>query len=308
MTDGFLGIDTSNYSTSAAYIGDEVRSAVKLLPVKKGEGGIRQSDAVFHHTKQLPSQVAQVCGGRIAAVGVSCKPREAEGSYMPCFLTGECAADVIGSASAVPVYKTSHQVGHIMAALYSAGRTELVDEPFIAFHVSGGTTDSLYCEPDKDRLIRVKDIGTSLDLYAGQLVDRAGLMLGLDFPCGIELERLAQGADKRLKARPVVRGFDVSMSGFENQARKLYDGGESRENTALFVLDAVLCSVTAMTRAARERYGELPVVYAGGVMSDKIIKDGLTELGNVYFAEPALSRDNAVGIALYAKMMYEKRC
>ncbi len=304
----YLGIDTSNYSTSAAlFYEDRILMKTKLLPVKSGEAGLRQSDAVFHHTKQLPEMIKALFDGEtpaIRAIGVSTKPREAEGSYMPCFLCGEGLAESLAAILKVPVYSTSHQTGHILAALYSAGKTDMLKEPFLAFHVSGGTTDCLYCTPDKEKLIRIEEAGTSLDLKAGQLIDRAGLMLGLDFPCGIALEKLALKADKTIKARPVMKGSDCCLSGFENMTAKLLSQGESKENTALFVLSAVYETVRSMTEKARERFGDLPVIYAGGVMSDMIIQKKLKQLGNVYFSEPAYSRDNAAGTAIFAALMH----
>ena len=98
-----LGIDTSNYTTSCALLDTadmSVRSCKKLLPVKQGERGLRQSDAVFHHTKQLPELMKQLFDKRydLSAVGYSYAPRCAEGSYMPCFLVGENVAQAVSLA------------------------------------------------------------------------------------------------------------------------------------------------------------------------------------------------------------------
>ena len=156
----YIGIDTSNYTTSAAvYISEEKRivQMKKLLPVKEGELGLRQSDAVFHHTKQLPEMIEglRMKYGEMkpCAVTASVRPRNIEGSYMPCFLCGEGTARSLSAVGDIPMYTTSHQVGHILAALYSADRLDLVKERFIAFHVSGGTTDCLLCEPDSEDII-----------------------------------------------------------------------------------------------------------------------------------------------------------
>ena len=288
-------------------------SKKKLLSVKSGEAGLRQSDAVFQHTKQLPEIVNQLCAdlgekSDIRAVGVSYRPRSAEGSYMPCFLCGEGLADSFGALNCIPVYKTSHQVGHILAALYSAGRLSMTDAPFIAFHVSGGTTDCLYCEPDENELIKITEIASSLDLKAGQLVDRTGLMLGLDFPCGAALEALAERADESIKARAVMKNGSCSLSGFENKAQAMLREGISPENTAKYILNAIFSSVYEMTKYARGIYGELPVIYAGGVMSNGYIKSLISrKLENVYFSAPEYSCDNAAGIALYAYLTYERQ-
>lgn len=304
-----LGIDTSNYTTSTALF-DTVNKTVihskKLLPVRAGELGLRQSDAVFHHTKQLPEMIGNLFkgfDGCVDCIGVSVRPRNSEGSYMPCFLCGEGLAESIAAVNNIPVCKTSHQIGHILAALYSAGKLDFVKESFIAFHVSGGTTDCLLVEPDKNEVIKVTETVSSLDLKAGQAVDRVGLMLGLDFPCGKALEELALKSSRRFKLKPVLKNGSCCLSGLENKCRKMLDEGFSKEDTALYCLEYIYVSIKAMTEFALEKYGKLPVVYAGGVMSDKIIRSKLEKDFESYFAEPDFSCDNAAGTAIFAAIM-----
>lgn len=304
-----LGIDTSNYTTSAAYfdvLNNELRQAKRLLPVKPGEKGIRQSDAVFHHTVQLPDMLEQLGDiSDICAVGVSDRPSCRESSYMPCFLTGVAAARVIGAARSVPYYTASHQTGHILAALYSAGRLDWMrgGERFIAFHVSGGTTDMLLCECGGEELIKIERIGGSADLKAGQAIDRCGVMLGLDFPCGAELEKLACGYSEVIKIKPSVKGTECSLSGIENQCRGLFDAGADKGYIAAYCLTAVGAAILAVTDAAIREYGDLPLIYAGGVMSDRLIKDMIQSAHQADFAEPQFSCDNAAGMAIYAAFM-----
>lgn len=308
----FLGIDTSNYTTSVAvYVSEEKRiyQAKKLLPVKKGELGLRQSDAVFHHTRQLPEMIEQLFGentlGRPCSVTASARPRNAEGSYMPCFLCGEGFARSYGAIEHIPVYDTSHQIGHILAALYSADRLDLVSQRFIAFHVSGGTTDCLLCEPDRANIMNISGIGTSLDLKSGQAIDRVGVMLGLDFPCGRELEKLSEKADKSFRVKSVIKGTDCCLSGLENKCRAMMDSGEKSENIARYCLDFVADTVISMTDAAMKLHGKLPLVFAGGVMSDMYIRNLITsEFSETYFAAPEFSCDNAAGVAIYGYLKY----
>lgn len=301
-----LGIDTSNYTTSAALIDTdrmEVNHFEKLLPVKGGEAGLRQSDAVFHHTKQLPEVMANLFKGEsihISSIGVSARPRNIEGSYMPCFLCGEGLADSIGALSSIAVHKTSHQVGHLLAALFSAKKLDFIGRSFIAFHVSGGTTDCLFVEPDDEQIFKITEIGTSLDLKAGQAVDRTGLMLGLEFPCGKELEKLAEKSSRSFRIKPVLKDGNCCLSGLENKCRKMLDDGESREDIASFCLSSIYSNVKAMAEYALQSRGSLPIVFAGGVMSDKIIRHRLENDFEAYFAEPCLSCDNAVGTAVFA--------
>ncbi|MCM1529589.1 MAG: hypothetical protein NC093_06275 [Alistipes sp.] len=311
----FLGIDTSNYTTSAAvYISEENRiiQQKKLLPVKEGVLGLRQSDAVFHHTVQLPEMIELLAQERtergFSAVAASARPRNIAGSYMPCFLCGEGLARSYAALEHIPLYTTSHQVGHILAALYSANCLELVGEPFIAFHVSGGTTDCLLCVPDSENVLNIEEIATSLDLNAGQAVDRVGLMLGLKFPCGIELEKLAVRADRHFKVKPTLKNGSCCLSGVENRCARMLENGEKPENIAAYCLDFIGETILAMTEYAVEKHGSLPLVFAGGVMSDRLIRDMITaKFGQAHFAEPCYSCDNAAGIAIYGYLKYSQR-
>lgn len=303
-----LGIDTSNYTTSVCLYNSESGEMLQkklLLPVKKGEKGLRQSDAVFHHTSRLyplMKELFAMAGGEIDAIGVSEKPRDAEGSYMPCFLVGVNSAECIGAAMNKPVYGFSHQAGHIAAALYSSGRTELINEKFIAFHVSGGTSEMLLVTPDSERAFDIKIIGETLDLNCGQAVDRAGVMMGLSFPCGKELEALALKSDKIYNPKVCVKNGNCSLSGLENQCKKMLDGGEKHEDVARYCIDFVCKTVEKMTEFAVSEYGNLPLVYAGGVMSNTIIKKRIQSKFGASFAAPEFSCDNAAGIAYLASL------
>lgn len=309
----FLGIDTSNYTTSAALydsVDGSVTQEKMLLPVKAGEKGIRQSDAVFHHTQQLPKMITSLradCGSLdgITAIGVSVSPRRAEGSYMPCFTVGSGAAHILGEALGVPVYEFSHQEGHIAAALYDAGRLDFMSGRFIAFHVSGGTTEAVLAEGDGRRL-QTTLLATSLDLKAGQAIDRAAVMLGLPFPGGRHLEALAQAWPEQVKARPTMRGRDCSLSGIENQCARMLAAGEPKEKIAKYCLTAVMNAIIGMTDVLREEFGGLPLLYAGGVMSNGMMRREITaRYSDACFASPAFSCDNAAGVAVLAGLSAE---
>ena len=201
-----LGFDTSNYTSSvAAFDGSGGENLSRLLPVKAGELGLRQSEALFSHIKRLPELsdrlFAHIDPAEIRAVGVSTRPRAVEGSYMPCFLAGECQAKVLAAALHLPVYEFSHQQGHIAAVLWSAGRLDLLGSDFLAWHLSGGTTELLYVRSSASGDLDCTRIGGSTDISAGQLIDRTGQLLGLDFPSGRALDRLAaQLAEDRQQA------------------------------------------------------------------------------------------------------------
>ncbi len=298
----YLGIDTSNYTTSIAlFDGEKVVQKKKLLTVKKGERGLRQSDAVFQHTVNLPELLNDTdFSGSLDAVGVSTRPRNIDGSYMPCFLVGQTNAHAVSKFTGTKCFETSHQVGHILAALYSVERLDLINQNFIAFHLSGGTTEALLVTPDKNEIIKAEIIAQSLDLKAGQAVDRTGVLLGLDFPCGAELDRLSQKADKKFDFRPSFKNLDCSMSGIENKVSKLLADGESPENIAYFVTDCISKTVLEMLKRITDKYGDMPIVFSGGVSSNSLLRKTVNEKYNAYFASPEFSCDNAAGVAVYA--------
>ncbi len=313
----FLGIDTSNYTTSAALCdadGKVILNLKKLLPVKEGERGLRQSDALFAHTKNLPEIMQQLgdflkndtSGAEIRAVGYSATPRSAEGSYMPCFLSGVAAAETVCAVTGCEKYSFSHQDGHVMAALYSSEMTELLnrDEPFAAFHVSGGTTELLLIKPHGGEF-SVGLLGGTADMNAGQAIDRTGVMMGLKFPCGREMEGLCADVPYK-KGKISVNGLECNLSGLENLAAKLYRETENRADVSAFCFDFIADTLYKLTENLRAEFNDISVIFAGGVMSNKRIAERLRSLGNVYFSEPEFSADNAAGISLLARRKYLK--
>lgn len=300
----FIGFDTSNYTSSAAVVrGGEVLASVRIpLFVAEGERGLRQSDALFAHTVNLPELTARLGKRSPSAVGCSYAPRDVPGSYMPCFLAGVAAASALANVLGVPLYKFSHQAGHVVAALYGCGKTELWKDcgEFLAFHASGGTTEILHV---KNRTI--EKLGGTLDISAGMAIDRIGVRMGLKFPCGPELEKLAQGAEPPQEPIKVsVHGCDCNLSGLENKAAALLERGEPAPSVALYTLLFVVKTLIAMAEGAARRYPCLPLICAGGVMSNKLIASAIKEKFDAYFAPPELSCDNAVGIALLTEMEY----
>ena len=267
------------------------------MPVRPGQLGLRQSEALFHHTQALPEMLrelaAQVDLTAIGAVGVSEKPRPVEGSYMPCFTAGISAAWAFAAGRGIPVHYTTHQQGHIAAAIFAAQRPQ----PVLVFHISGGTTDLLLRRPDGS----VETLGTSTDLYAGQAVDRIGVRLGFAFPAGEQVSRLAAECDEEIRPRATVRGLECSLSGLENQCARLLEQGKSPAYVCRYCLLCVGETVIRMTREALRLHPGLPVVCAGGVMSSPVIRDYVQRrLPDVCFVPGRFSSDNAIGVAVLA--------
>ena len=293
-----LGLDTSNYTTSVAlFDGETGVNLGRLLEVRPGELGLRQSDALFQHVKHLPQLLEQLEIGDIRAVGASTRPRAVEGSYMPCFLAGESQGRGIAAALGVPFFAHSHQQGHLAAATWSAGRMDLLNAPFLAWHLSGGTTELLLVRPEGTS-VTAEIIGGTSDLSAGQLIDRTGVLLGLPFPAGKALDGLYTQADTCYEPRVKLKDLTFSLSGMENQVKALAEEGEKPANIARFGIDAVSNVVWRATQEAQQRYLGLPVLCSGGVASNSQLRAGLTKLCGAIFAEPRYSTDNAMGTAI----------
>ena len=306
----FLGIDTSNYTTSASFCVEGVVGCNSKCPVfvKAGERGARQSDAVFSHVKNLPEVMAVLGKRSYAAIGVSVRPRDVEGSYMPCFLAGQAVASSLATAFGVPLYTFSHQAGHVRAALYSAGRDDLVDKTFLAFHVSGGTTEILLYEMGE-----ITCVGGTLDINAGQLIDRIGVLLGLDFPCGPAFDRIADfDTMKREGLIPIAKVTNLScnLSGLENKANDYLKKGCSREAVAAFVLASVEKTLSKLAENAMNAFnGKVsgaPILFSGGVSGNSYLQKQIVKKFDALFAQSAFSSDNAAGIALLCEERYRK--
>ena len=305
-----LGFDTSNYTTSAAVFGGgTAENRGRLLTVPEGALGLRQSDALFQHVKRLHLMVEQLRSegavGQIAAVGASTRPREVEGSYMPCFLVGEGEGRALAAAVGVPFYPCSHQQGHVAAAAWSAGREDLLDKPHLAWHLSGGTTELLRVEPE-GHTVRAEVVGGTSDIAAGQLVDRAGVLLGLSFPAGKALDALYPEADDTSFFQVKLNELTFSLSGMENKVKELAEKGEKPANVARFTIDTIMDVLLRATREAQRKWPGLPVLCSGGVASNRQIRASLERACGAVFAQPQYATDNALGVAILAHRALER--
>ncbi len=302
-----IGLDTSCYTTSAAAVttdGQVVASCRKLLPVPQGQRGLRQSEAVFIHVRQLPEQIEalskHLTDCEIAAVCASARPRDDEASYMPVFHAGDAQGRSIAALLGVPCFSTTHQRGHVAAANVDSG---IAPGDLLAVHLSGGTTEILALTDDRLTLL-----GSTLDLHAGQVVDRVGVAMGLPFPAGPYLEKLAvQGKLQALLPVSMADGdLNCHLSGAETQVQRwLAQGKMSNEDIACEVYDLLARTLTRMVIAASNKTGIHQVLMAGGVASSSLYRMLVTERicrrdpsMHVCFGKPEYSGDNAVGVAL----------
>ena len=304
-----IGIDTSNYTTSIAYFdGTDGVNCSKLLPVKQGELGLRQSDAVFAHIKSLPELSGRLFSDfpmdAVTAVGVSTRPRAVEGSYMPCFMVGYSHARLISDMLHVPLVEVSHQQGHVAASLWSAGHLELMDRPHLAWHLSGGTTELLLVEPE-GKNVRCTKIGGTTDISAGQLIDRTGQLLELPFPSGKHIDALSRDAQMKETFKVKCPGLEFSLSGVQNKVQQFHEKHGSPAETAAFALRCVAGAVCKATVNALKEYPGLCVVFSGGVASNSMLRQ-LTAQFDPIFSQPQYSTDNAMGVAVLAARTMEE--
>lgn len=302
-----IGIDTSCYTTSVACVKERsiVFSKGTMLSVPFGGRGLRQSEGLFQHVKNLPELLealfAAVSGQEISCIGVSATPTTEQDSYMPVFLAGLSQARGLASALHVPLIRLDHQSGHIRAALHT--NEELLDrERFYAIHISGGTTDVLLVEPQKDGSFSIHPLGRSTDLHAGQFVDRVGVALGCSFPSGKQLEALAlQATERDIKIGASVQGLNCSFSGAESRASRLLSEAP-KEELAFAVYDCLARTLHKLMEACSMTHGNAPFLLCGGVASSALLRELLHRRSErtLYFGEASLSSDNAVGTAFLA--------
>ena len=316
MTEVVIGLDTSCYTTSAAAVttdGRVIASCRKLLPVAAGERGLRQSEAVFIHVRQLPEQLEALSGYlqgcRVVAVCASARPRDEESSYMPVFHVGDAQARGLAAVLGVPCFASTHQRGHIAAATVDSG---IEPGDLLALHLSGGTTELLSLRGEELTLL-----GGTLDLHAGQLVDRTGVALGLPFPAGPHLEALARrgASEARLPASMEHHDLQCHFSGAEAQIQRwMAQNALSSEDTAMEVYDLLARTVARMLVAGAKRTGIRQALVAGGVASSALFRALLPgrvaqrdRRLRVCFGKPEYSGDNAVGAALIGARAYRAR-
>ena len=304
-----IGIDTSNYTTSVAFFdGKDGLNCSRLLPVRQGELGLRQSDAVFAHIKSLPELSGRLFSdaqvGEITAVGVSTRPRAVDGSYMPCFMVGYSHAKMMADMLRVPLIEVSHQQGHVAASLWSAGHLELMDQPHLAWHLSGGTTELLLVEPE-GKNVKCTKIGGTTDISAGQLIDRTGQLLELPFPSGKHIDALSKEAQMKDIFKVKCPGLEFSLSGVQNKVQQFHEKHGIPAETAAYALRCVAKAVYQATENALKQYPGYRVVFSGGVASNSMLRE-LTAPLNPIYSQPQFSTDNAMGVAVLAHRLTQE--
>ncbi|MDD2294879.1 MAG: hypothetical protein PHT29_05070 [Eubacteriales bacterium] len=294
----YLGLDTSNYTTSAAVIrGEEILCDERIqLAVPPGKQGLRQSEALYQHWQNLPQVLHKPLtkyAEKLIGVCVSRTPRPVEGSYMPVFNAGVSAAKILSEALKIPLHETSHQEGHLKAG--AVGTNIDFGKPLIAAHLSGGTLEFIKILDGRYDLI-----GGSKDLSYGKLIDRTGVLLGLNFPAGKVLDDLALSGANTDKKNPLGAVFRedawINLSGTETQIKELVGKFESNR-IASFLFERISESLVAVLEHLRSNLRIEQVLITGGVASSQYIRMHCADKG-YQFGTPTLCSDNAAGVAL----------
>ncbi len=306
----FLGIDTSCYMTSLACLfDDKVVQYRKSVEVKKGNCGLRQSEALFQHIKSLPilfesfEKDFNICDYEISCISVSTKPRSVDGSYMPVFLAGYGQAKTLSSVLGAKLFETSHQDGHIMSVIYTEKEYSLLKEPFLSVHLSGGTSEILLCE-FSDNKFKTKIVGGTKDLPAGQFIDRIGVLSGYPFPAGkyVDSDACLYSGKTYKNNLSLSDGF-FNFSGEETKIRRLFlDNKISKEEASFMTMRFVSETLKMAVSDLKEKYKVNKVIMAGGVSSSKYLRECFSDMSGIIFSSPEYSGDNAVGVAALGKL------
>lgn len=304
-----LGIDTSNYTTSLAMI--DAKGAIeadkrKLLIVKQGERGLRQSHALFQHMENLPDMLLELFGqidkNRIGAVSASNRPRPIDGSYMPVFKAGVNYGKIMAASLGVPFFGFSHQEGHLEAVKHNSSMA--AETEYLAYHLSGGTCELLHVTDDA-----VQILGRSRDLSFGQVIDRVGVALGMEFPAGREMDLIAvtirdklYGSAGGLLKKIPIDGLEINLSGIETQSQRELDKGTNPEMLIYELFQSISICICLLTEKAVSETGCGHVLFTGGVTASRFIREEIEDYFREkplkpVFGDPALSSDSAVGVA-----------
>ena len=303
-----LGIDTSCYTTSIAAISldrEIILNEKIILKVKKDNKGLRQSEAVFQHVNNMgeisKSINENLKNYNVVGICVSTKPRPVDNSYMPVFSVGYNFAKLLSSINNCPLYETTHQENHIEASLFN---NNLINKnKFLAVHVSGGTTEILLVEKDRNDY-NIDIVGGSLDVSFGQLVDRLGVSLNYNFPCGKYIDDNALRCEEKIKEglKTSVKEGYMNLSGIENQINKIIND-YNKEYLSKILLDTLVRSMYKSLIYICNKYNIDEVVFGGGVSASGYIKKELSEKLRrekikLYFTDKEYATDNGVGCAI----------
>ncbi|MFK3800168.1 tRNA (adenosine(37)-N6)-threonylcarbamoyltransferase complex transferase subunit TsaD [Pseudomonas sp. NPDC088444] len=307
-----LGLETSCDETGVALYDSErgllADALFSQIDLHRVYGGVVPELASRDHVKRMLPLIRQVLAeADCAATEIDAIAYTAGPGLVGALLVGASCAQALAFAWDIPALGVHHMEGHLLAPMLEAQPPEF---PFVALLVSGGHT----------QLVRVDGIGLyellgeTLDDAAGEAFDKTAKMMGLNYPGGPEISRLAlRGTPGRFSfPRPMTDrpGLTFSFSGLKTSALNTWqqcqsardDGEQTRCDIALAFQDAVVETLTIKCKRALKQTGLKRLVIAGGVSANKALRQSLEEMlrgmgGNVFYARPEFCTDNGAMIA-----------
>ncbi|WP_062744361.1 tRNA (adenosine(37)-N6)-threonylcarbamoyltransferase complex transferase subunit TsaD [Erwinia persicina] len=308
-----LGIETSCdetgiaiYDDAAGLLANQLYSQVKL---HADYGGVVPELASRDHVrKTVPLIQAALQEAGLQAKDIDAVAYTAGPGLVGALLVGATIGRSLAFAWDVPAIAVHHMEGHLLAPMLEDNPPAF---PFVALLVSGGHTQLISVTGVGEYTL----LGESVDDAAGEAFDKTAKLLGLDYPGGPMLSKMAQqGVEKRFVfPRPMTDrpGLDFSFSGLKtfaaNTIRDNDDSDQTRADIARAFEDAVVDTLAIKCRRALDQSGFKRLVIAGGVSANRTLRSKLAEMmqkrgGEVFYARPEFCTDNGAMIA-YAGMV-----
>ena len=307
-----LGIETSCDETGVAVYDTALSGAAGLrahavysqIALHAQYGGVVPELASRDHVRKLLPLIRQTLGeAGLGVTDIDGVAYTAGPGLVGALLVGAAVGRSLAWALEVPALAVHHMEGHLLAPLLEDAAPE---PPFVALLVSGGHTQLIGVEA----IGRYRLLGETLDDAAGEAFDKTAKMMGLPYPGGPQLAKLAeQGAPGRFKfARPMTDrpGLDFSFSGLKTQVLLAWRDSDQSEQTRVDIArgfeDAVVDTLAIKCQRALDAAGCDVLIVAGGVGANKRLRARLTQMceqrgGRACFPRPALCTDNGAMIA-----------
>jgi N6-L-threonylcarbamoyladenine synthase len=299
-----LGIETSCDETAAALVTDEgeIRSSVvsSQAELHARYGGVVPEVASRRHLELVTPVIREALGEAWATLDDVDRIAVTRGpGLIGALLVGLAAAKAVAWSRRLPLVPVDHLDGHV-ASLYL--QPDPLDPPFLCLLASGGHTMLLDVRSHTEQEL----LGSTLDDAAGEAFDKGARLLGLGYPGGREIDRLAREGDPGAYDFPVARvpGLDFSFSGLKTALLYAVRGlseeelDERRADLAASYQHAIVCALVERVREAAEQTGRQRIAVVGGVAANSALRAALPD---ATAAPLALCTDNAAMIASAAR-------
>jgi N6-L-threonylcarbamoyladenine synthase/N6-L-threonylcarbamoyladenine synthase/protein kinase Bud32 len=300
-----LGIEGTAHSIGIGIIQD-VKGKCNVLSnniktYSPEKGGIHPREAANHHATYIADLISesvkktQIDFSDIDLVSFSQGP-----GLGPCLRTAATAARALALALDKPIMGVNHCVAHLEIG---KGTIDGCKDP-VLLYVSGANTQVIAFAEGKYRVF-----GETLDVGIGNCLDKFGRSMGMEFPCGPKIEKLAKKGKKYLKLPYSIKGMDIAFSGLLTAAEQYVQKGEKLEDTCFSIQETTFAALTEVTERAVAHTEKNEVLLGGGVASNKRLRDMVKTMAqerDASFFVPSkdLCIDNGAMIAWLGFLMY----